>query len=92
MENMRTKLAIDSTSRFMTLTYAQSLDGCISAARGAPLRLSGEESMMMTHKIRGMHDAIMVGIGTVLADNPSLTVRLVSGVQPLFRLHDGTGL
>lgn len=67
---------------FVTLTYAQSLDGSISAERGAPLRLSGETSMTMTHELRAMHDGILVGVGTVIADNPSLTVRLVPGSSP----------
>lgn len=66
----------------ITLSYAQSLDGSITAQRGQPLSLSGAESMRLTHQIRAGHDAILVGIGTVLADDPSLTVRLVDGRQP----------
>lgn len=67
---------------FVTLSYAQSLDGSIAARRGAQLVLSGTESMMMTHRLRADHDAILVGIGTVLADDPQLTVRLVEGKHP----------
>ncbi len=67
---------------FITLSYAQSLDGSITAQRGQPLSLSGAESMRLTHQIRAGHDAILVGIGTVLADDPSLTVRLVDGRHP----------
>ena len=67
---------------FVTLTYAQSIDGSISARRGTPLLLSCEESMRMTHGLRVAHDAILVGIGTLLADNPSLTSRLVEGRNP----------
>lgn len=66
----------------VTLTYAQSLDGCITARRGEPLALSGEASQTFTHRLRARHDAILVGIGTVLADNPRLTVRLVEGKNP----------
>lgn len=66
----------------VTLSYAQSIDGAIAARRGSPTRLSGEESMRMTHALRASHDAILVGVGTVMADNPSLTVRLVEGTNP----------
>jgi 3,4-dihydroxy 2-butanone 4-phosphate synthase/GTP cyclohydrolase II len=68
---------------FVTLSYAQSLDGSIAARRGEPLLLSGSESMMMTHRLRSEHDAILVGIQTVLADDPLLTVRLVEGKNPV---------
>ena len=67
---------------FVTLSYAQSLDGCIAAKRGQPLALSGPQSLTLTHQLRSAHDAIMVGIGTLLADNPRLTVRLVEGRDP----------
>ena len=67
---------------FVTLSYAQSLDGCITAKRGQPLAISGPESLALTHQLRAAHDAILVGLGTVLADNPRLTVRLVDGNDP----------
>jgi GTP cyclohydrolase II len=67
---------------FVTLSYAQSLDGCIAARPGQPLALSGPQSLTLTHKLRAAHDAILVGIGTVLADNPRLNVRLVRGSNP----------
>ncbi|OQR91643.1 riboflavin-specific deaminase/GTP cyclohydrolase II [Achlya hypogyna] len=66
----------------VTMTYAQSLDGCISAVRGQPTLLSSPESMTMTHQLRTLHDGILVGIGTITADDPSLTVRLVEGPSP----------
>lgn len=66
----------------VTLSYAQSLDGSIAARRGAPLVISGPESLQMTHALRAAHDAILVGIGTILADNPQLSVRLVDGQNP----------
>jgi GTP cyclohydrolase II len=67
---------------FVTLSYAQSLDGSIAAHPGHPLALSGPQSMIFTHSLRALHDAILVGIGTVLADNPRLSVRLVDGKSP----------
>jgi GTP cyclohydrolase II len=67
---------------FVTLTYAQSLDGSISARCGVSLALSGRESLKLTHRLRAGHDAILVGIGTVLSDNPRLDVRLVNGKNP----------
>ncbi|MFN3308305.1 MAG: RibD family protein [Anaerolineales bacterium] len=66
----------------MTLSYAQSLDGSLTLARGRPLCLSSPPTLRLTHQLRALHDAILVGIGTVLADNPRLTVRLVRGKQP----------
>ena len=64
------------------LSYAQSLDGCLTVRSGQPTALSGAESRVLTHRLRGMHDAILVGIGTVLADNPRLNVRLAPGNDP----------
>ncbi|MEM7333755.1 MAG: GTP cyclohydrolase II [Chloroflexota bacterium] len=66
----------------ITLTYAQSLDGSITLKRGQPLAISGKESMTLTHRLRATHDAILIGVGTLLADNPSLTVRHVKGDDP----------
>jgi GTP cyclohydrolase II len=66
----------------ITLSYAQSLDGCLTAVAGQALDLSGPESMLFTHQLRAAHDAILVGIGTVLADNPRLTAHRVGGPHP----------
>ncbi len=66
----------------ITATYAQSLDGSIAAHPGAPLRLSGSAALELTHRLRSQHDAILVGIGTVLADDPQLNVRLAAGRSP----------
>lgn len=66
----------------VTVTYAQSLDGSLTAEAGRPLNLSGPEASRLTHQLRAAHDGILVGIGTVLADNPRLTVRLVEGAHP----------
>lgn len=64
------------------LCYAQSLDGSLSYQPGRPLALSGRQSSRLTHHLRSRHDGILVGIGTVLADDPELTVRLVTGRDP----------
>ena len=64
------------------VSYAQSLDGSVALRRGEPLALSSQLSLAFTHRLRANHDAILVGVGTVLADNPRLTVRLVSGNSP----------
>ena len=78
---------------YVTLTYAQALDGSIAGplgAHGPRLMLSGEKSMTLTHGLRAAHEAILVGVGTVLADNPQLTVRLVEGESPMRVILDST--
>lgn len=67
---------------YVTLSYAQSLDGSIAARRGEQTIISGPEAGRLTHQMRASHDAILVGIGTVIADDPQLTVRLVRGPDP----------
>ncbi len=66
----------------ITLSWAQTLNAAIAGERGKPLGISGRESQVMTHALRSLHDGILVGIGTVLSDDPQLTVRLVQGPQP----------
>ena len=73
----------------VTLSYAQSLDGSIAARQGKPLALSGPQALRLTHRLRAAHAAILVGIGTVLADDPRLTVRLVDGKHPQPVVLDG---
>jgi GTP cyclohydrolase II len=74
---------LDAAGRpLVTLSYAQSLDGSLARRRGEPLALSGPESLAFTHRLRSTHDAILVGIGTVLADDPRLTARTPGGRDP----------
>lgn len=74
--------ARSSDRPFVTLAYAQSVDGSIALARGRRCTLSGPESLGLTHTLRACHDAILVGVGTVLTDDPELSVRLVEGRDP----------
>lgn len=74
---------------FVTLSYAQSIDGSIASRPGRPLALSCSESVVLTHRIRAIHDAILVGIGTIFADNPLLNVRHVAGASPQPVIVDG---
>ncbi len=68
---------------FITIKYAQSLDGRIATVQGNSRWISFERARKFTHRLRAEHDAIVVGRGTVLADDPLLTVRLVKGRNPL---------
>jgi 3,4-dihydroxy 2-butanone 4-phosphate synthase/GTP cyclohydrolase II len=66
----------------VTLSWARTAAGTIAAPNGAPLSISGSQSLVLTHRLRAMHDALLVGIETILADDPLLSVRLVEGRQP----------
>ncbi|KAI1105867.1 dihydrofolate reductase [Jackrogersella minutella] len=63
---------------FVTLTFATSLDSALSLGPGIRTTLSGPQSKAMTHYLRSRHDAICVGVGTAIADNPGLNSRLAS--------------
>jgi diaminohydroxyphosphoribosylaminopyrimidine deaminase/5-amino-6-(5-phosphoribosylamino)uracil reductase len=68
---------------FVTLKYAQTLDGKIATKSGDSKWISGPTSLRLAHHLRSWHDAIMVGVDTILRDDPLLTVRLVKGKNPL---------
>lgn len=59
----------------VTLNMAASLDGRVSGPKGEPLTLSGPEDLLRVHRLRASVDGVLVGIGTVLADDPLLTAR-----------------
>ena len=60
---------------FTFVNVAASVDGKISDERRIQLRISGKEDLLRVDRLRAFSDAIMVGIGTVLADDPSLTIK-----------------
>lgn len=66
---------------FTVWKTAMSLDGKIAAAGGESQWITGDEARAFGHGLRDEYDAIMAGIGTVLADDPSLTTRLNEGAQ-----------
>jgi len=68
----------------VTLHFAQSLDGRIGLGPGAERAiLSSEEGVVSAHRARSEHDAVLVGIETVLHDDPKLTARGTERAQPL---------
>ena len=74
---------ITSGQSYLTLKLAISLDGRIATRTGASKWITGPESRMRVQTLRASHDAVMVGVNTVLADNPRLTVRDVPGRSPV---------
>jgi diaminohydroxyphosphoribosylaminopyrimidine deaminase/5-amino-6-(5-phosphoribosylamino)uracil reductase len=67
---------------FIHVKIAQTLDGKIALHRRSRIRITGSESRKLVHKWRAEHDAILVGAGTIRADNPRLDVRLAEGRNP----------
>ena len=71
---------------FVTMKAAMTMDGKIATRTKASRWISGERSREFGHRLRNHADAIMVGIGTLLADNPSLTTRLPEGGKNPLRI------
>ncbi|KAI0457617.1 dihydrofolate reductase-like domain-containing protein [Xylaria acuta] len=68
---------------FITLTFATSLDSALALGPGIRTALSGPQSKAMTHYLRSRHDAICVGVGTAIADDPGLNSRLADVGAPV---------
>src|SRR4030066_1792998 len=67
---------------FVILKIAQSIDGKIATAKGESRWITGKEAREYVHKLRNEVDAVLVGIGTVRKDNPSLDCRIKGGRNP----------
>src|SRR5256886_8170008 len=77
----------------VVINAAMSVDGKIALSGGKPVRLSNEEDLRRVHALRAKADAVLVGIGTVLKDDPKLTVKAeyVKGRNPLRIVLDSRG-
>lgn len=81
---------------FVIGQLGQSLDGRVATATGKSRYINGPEAIRHLHRLRALVDAVVVGVGTVIADDPQLSVREVEGpcparvvIDPNFRLPDG---
>jgi GTP cyclohydrolase II len=75
---------------YTVLKYAQSLDGRIATSTGDSKWISGEAERVVSHALRARCDAILVGAGTIISDDPQLTVRMVAGASPLRAILDSS--
>jgi riboflavin-specific deaminase-like protein len=72
-----------SGGAFVLARIAQSLDGRIATASGHSFWISGEADVLHTHRLRALFDAVVVGAGTIRADDPLLTTRHCAGPSPV---------
>ena len=75
---------------YVVLKYAQTVDGRIATRRGDAKWISGEAERRISHGLRAACDAVLVGVGTAIIDDPQLTVRMVPGPSPLRVVLDST--
>jgi GTP cyclohydrolase II len=75
---------------YVVLKFAQTLDGRIATATGDARWISSEAERRVSHALRAACDGVLVGVGTVVQDDPQLTVRMVPGASPLRFVLDST--
>jgi GTP cyclohydrolase II len=75
---------------YVVLKYAQTVDGRIATQRGDAKWISSEAERRISHGLRAACDAVLVGVGTAIIDDPQLTVRMVPGSSPLRVVLDST--
>ncbi len=80
---------VSSGLPWVTVKIAQTKDGFIAREKGKQSWITGPGARKEVHRIRAEHDAVLVGAGTVLADDPQLTVREVKGPNPVRVILDG---
>lgn len=88
---LRDLTAKPSESPFVIAQIGQSLDGRIATPTGKSKYISGRASLRHLHRLRASADAVVVGVNTVIADDPQLTVRLVDGRSPVRVIIDPSG-
>jgi len=76
---------------FVVGQIGQSLDGRVATETGHSHYINGPEALAHLHRLRALVDAVVIGIGTALADDPQLTVRRVTGPQPARVVIDARG-
>lgn len=74
---------IQNGTPYVVMKYAMTLDGKIATRTGKSRWITGEAARQRVHEDRHSYSAIMVGVGTVIADNPLLTCRMENGRNPL---------